>query len=128
MSGVSHMVVGVDGVVAIIDSKWRRYKVAECARCGLEKRIKGRGLCPACSSAVTRDGTIGEYGWMRDERLEEFAGHRRHMNITRAGAATGISTVTAFRYERLLREREAGDSAAGADVPGADGDDAQDDG
>ena len=103
---MSRLEAGKDGAVAIVtDAGGRRRKIAECARCGLVKRIKGHGLCSACASAVTRNGTLEEYSRTKAQRLAEFERHRESMNVTRAAAATGVSRCVGFRYEKELKER-----------------------
>lgn len=96
---------GRDGVVAVIEIGRIRYKVAECARCGRLRKIRGRGLCNGCIGSTRKNGTITEYGWTAGDRLEEYARHRKSMSIAEAAAATGVTRRSGDRYERLLRER-----------------------
>ena len=72
----------------------------ECGSCGLDKTLKARGLCSWCYKGRGRDGTLGQYGWVRADRLAEFGQLRdRHYPVEFAGARVGVSSRTAWRYE-----------------------------
>ena len=72
----------------------------ECGSCGRDKVIKARGLCSWCCHLRTLDGTLGQYGWVRADRLAEFRELReRHYPVELAGARVGVSARTAWRYE-----------------------------
>ena len=72
----------------------------ECGSCGEDKALKARGLCLACYHRCTLDGTLGQYGWVRADRLAEFGQLRdRHYPVEFAGARVGVSSRTAWRYE-----------------------------
>ena len=72
----------------------------ECGRCGQDKTLKARGLCSNCRNRCTADGTLGQYGWVRVNRLAEFSELReRHYPVEVAGARVGVSARTAWRYE-----------------------------
>jgi hypothetical protein len=76
----------------------------ECCLCGRTKRIKGRELCSACFNRSTLDGTLGNYGWVRVNRLAEFSELRdRHYPVEMAGARVGVCARTAWRYEAARR-------------------------
>ena len=72
----------------------------ECGSCGRDKTLKARGLCSWCHQKHTLDGTLGQYGWVRVNRLAEFGELRnRHYPVELAGARVGVSARTAWRYE-----------------------------
>lgn len=97
---------GKPGVLAVVTRpSGERYPVAECARCGLQKPVRGRGLCFGCRSRSVRDGTISEYGYTRADRLADYVKLRRGgLGPARAAARIGVTERTAHRYEAALRE------------------------
>lgn len=93
------------GVVALVrrDGSGDRRAAGECARCGLLAPLAQRGLCRPCARACRKDGTIGEYGWLRPDRMGEFAALRRAgLSVERAAAGTGVCGRTGTRYEAAL--------------------------
>lgn len=77
--------------------------VGECAECGRLRILKQRGLCQSCARRATADGTIGGYGWTRENRLGEYAGFRRRgLGVPEASARAGVSERTGWRYETAL--------------------------
>lgn len=80
-----------------------RSPVAECAACGQVRMLPRRGLCRHCDRAAVLDGTIGEYGQTREDRLAEYAGYRaRGLNIREAAERAGVSRRVGDRYEKDL--------------------------
>ena len=71
-----------------------------CGCCGKTRSLKARELCTTCHVHCTLDGTLGQYGWVRADRLAEFRELReRHYPVELAGARVGVSARTAWRYE-----------------------------
>jgi hypothetical protein len=64
-----------------------------------------RGLCNSCIWTCRHDGTYGEYGYTKADRIADYA-HRRYNGDTIGLAASrlGISRRTAERYEAKLRD------------------------
>lgn len=76
----------------------------ECCSCGLDRLLEARGLCSTCRHRAAEDGTLGQYGWVRVNRLAEFRDLReRRYPVEMAGARVGVSGRTAWRYEAALR-------------------------
>jgi hypothetical protein len=76
----------------------------ECCRCGRHRPLRPRGLCSTCRNRCTLDGTLGQYGWVRADRLAEFTELRdRHYPVEMAGARVGVCARTAWRYEAARR-------------------------
>jgi hypothetical protein len=99
---------GRPGVVAVrVLPCGDRRPVAECACCGRVRLIRGRGLCAGCTWSRRNDGTIGEWGWTRADRLAEYAALRGTLTRREAAARLGVSVRTADRYEAALRAGEA---------------------
>jgi hypothetical protein len=97
---------GAAGVIAVhVAPGGGRTPIAECARCGRVMRIPYRGLCMTCLKSCERDGTLAEYGWVKSDRLAEYAAIRQSLGIAEAAQRTGVSKRTAQRYEKQLRER-----------------------
>lgn len=96
---------GMPGVLAVhVSPGGDRRRVAECASCGALRPIRNRGLCGKCTGRHRRDGTIGEFGWTKTERLAEYATLRAGLTQVQAAARVGVSTRTATRYEAALRQ------------------------
>lgn len=93
------------GVTARIP--WRGYmaQAGECVRCDRFRVLPIRGLCTTCYKYVREDGSLGDYGWTRNDRLAEYAGLRAGgLSIPAAAKRMGVSTRTGTRYEAELRE------------------------
>lgn len=89
----------------------------ECGSCGKDKTLKARGLCSTCRNRCTLDGTLGQYGWVRADRLAEFSQLRdRHYPVEMAGARVGVSARTAWRYEAARQPVSAGQASRNRDV------------
>ena len=84
----------------------RRFPVAECGRCGHVRALRGRGLCAWCKKAATADGTIGQYGYVKADRMADYAELRASLGAAEAARRVGVSRRTAHRYDAALRERE----------------------
>jgi hypothetical protein len=96
---------GRDGVISVyVMPSGRRCRVAACASCGEPRVIRRRGLCSTCRHRHTADGTIGDYGWTRADRLAEYAAGRRDgLGVGQAAARAGVSRATGSAYEAALR-------------------------
>jgi len=96
------------GVVAIVMLWGRRWPVADCIDCGRLRVVASRGLCMSCQTRHVREGDLSEWGYVRADRLAEFADLRRgSVPVTEAAARVGVSARTGQRYERDLRQAAA---------------------
>lgn len=97
------------GVTLTVVLSGRTLVVSECAACGKVRPVHGRGLCLACWSRHRNDGTLGDWGYVRADRLADFRAYReRGLSVAEAAARVEVSVRTAERYERDLRQaREA---------------------
>ena len=99
------------GPVAIVWGERRR--VAECASCEQIRPLPSRGLCVPCRELHRKAGTEAEFGYVKADRLADYADLRRDGELLEVAAARiGISERTAWRYEAELR-----DAAASAGWP-----------
>lgn len=88
------------GVLAVVTAYGRRLSVAGCARCGRARVLLGRGLCGACRSKCSRDGTLTDYGYTKADRAAEYAQHRAAgLSIREAAERTGVTYRSGQRYE-----------------------------
>ena len=71
----------------------------ECACCGEDRDLCCRGLCVACRSQARRDGTVGEFGYIKADRLADFTELRRSCSVAVAAARLGVCERTGWRYE-----------------------------
>lgn len=77
--------------------------IAECARCEQVRPVRGRGLCEPCRKAAREDGTLNEYGWLRADRIAEYAQYRTGgLSVRAAARRLGVSERTCSRYEHAL--------------------------
>lgn len=90
-----------DGPVATL---WGiRRRVAECASCELERPLYVRGLCRPCHIRHQADGTAGQFGYVKADRLEDYAWLRTSGELLPVVAARlGVTERTAWRYEAEL--------------------------
>ena len=96
------------GVISVyVMPSGRRCPVAQCASCGHPRVIRRRGLCSTCTQTHAADGTIGEYGHVKADRIAEYAPLRPALTVTAAAARIGVSRATATAYEAALRKRAA---------------------
>jgi hypothetical protein len=80
-----------------------RRRVAECARCGHVRPLLERGLCNSCRTRCHDDGTITEFGYVKADRVADFARLRGNgCQVAEAGERIGVSRRTAERYEAEL--------------------------
>ena len=89
-----------------------RIPVGECARCERERPLHGRGLCCTCRAQARRDGTLEDYGYVKADRIADYAATRaswvrgggglRHPTIPEASRAAGVGGRTGQRYEAEL--------------------------
>ena len=95
------------GVLAIITvANGVRVPVAECAGCEQVLPILARGLCSRCRSWHRTHGTIGDYGYVKADRMADYVRLRDSgwCDIGEAAARIGVSERTAERYEAELRD------------------------
>ena len=94
------------GVLAIITAaNGIRVPVAECAGCEQVLPILARGLCSRCRSWHRTHGTIGDYGYVKADRMADYARLRLNgHDVGPAAALVGTSKRTAERYEAELRD------------------------
>ena len=92
------------GVLAVhVQPCGDRRPVAECASCGYPRIIRGRGLCEGCRKRCRLDGTLGQYGYLRGDRIADYAALREALGMREAAARVGVTVRTAHRYEAALR-------------------------
>lgn len=77
--------------------------LAECGSCERVRPLECRGLCHTCREGRRRDGTIGGFGYVKADRVADFA-RLRMAGAAVAGAAgrVGVSERTGWRYEAEL--------------------------
>ena len=81
---------------------WNRI-LAECASCERVQPLRARGLCASCYVTRFRNGTLGEFGYLKADRMADYA--RLRLNgAAQAEAAkrVGVSRRTGERYEAEL--------------------------
>lgn len=103
---MTRLQVGVRGVIAIAMRSGGRRPVAECARCGRVRPIAYRGLCHGCENHCRKDGTIGDYGYTRADRLADYVELPRDLTARQAAERLGVSARTIERYKRELAGRQ----------------------
>ena len=74
-----------------------------CDSCGHPGDLPCRGLCPACRASHRRAGTLESFGYVKADRLADFAGMRPGLSVAAAAGRLGVSVRTGFRYEAELR-------------------------
>lgn len=94
------------GVLAVhVQPCGDRRAIAECARCGHLRVIRRRGLCFSCIKRCQRDGTLGEYGWLKADRLAVYREARaKGLTVEAAADKASVTKRTGWRYEAALRE------------------------
>lgn len=98
------------GIIAIVQvGRNDRLPVGECARCERIRPLYGRSLCGACRTRCQRDGTLEDYGYVKEDRVADYILARRRVHgdgrpwsVAEASAAAGISMRTGQRYEAEL--------------------------
>ena len=81
----------------------RPLPVDECLRCERDRPIRCRGLCQACLNRSRHDGTVTDYGYVKTDRVRDYAQLRTAgYRVAAAGARVGVSGRTAQRYEKEL--------------------------
>lgn len=75
-----------------------------CLRCGRERPIRMRGLCKSCATVVCRQGRLGEYPAVRQQRpvaevVEDYLIVRE-----RAGTAEEKAAALGYRDSRAMRK------------------------
>ena len=82
----------------------RRLSLAECVSCGLVRPMLGRGLCGTCRSRYSADGTLAEYGYVKADRVADFARLRADgYTVTAAAGKIGVTRRSGTRYAAELR-------------------------
>jgi hypothetical protein len=77
--------------------------LAECGFCERVKPLLGRGLCGTCREERRRDGTIAEFGYVKADRVADFARYRLGgVGVAGAAGRVGVSLRTGWRYEAEL--------------------------
>jgi hypothetical protein len=67
--------------------------------------ILARGLCSRCRSWHRTHGTIGDFGYVKADRMADYARLRLNgHDVGPAAALVGTSKRTAERYEAELRD------------------------
>lgn len=80
-----------------------RRTVSECARCERVRPLFERGLCNSCRAVCRRKGTSAEFGYLKPDRMTDYAYRRRNGDcIALAAERIGVSKRTAERYEAQL--------------------------
>ena len=92
------------GVVALATVRECRRRVAECASCERVRPLISRGLCDTCRARHQENGTIGEYGYVKADRMADFARLRSSgYGVGEAARRIGVSERTGERYEAELK-------------------------
>ena len=82
-------------------------RLDDCADCGRLMPIESRGLCAACRKRNRDHGTLREFGYVKADRLADYAELRRlRVPVPAAAGRLGVSERTAWRYEAELKARE----------------------
>jgi hypothetical protein len=76
----------------------------ECAGCGQTRELVTRGLCVPCRGLHRRAGTITDFGYLKPDRLADYADLRSTHSVAVAARRLGLSERTGWRYEQELRE------------------------
>jgi hypothetical protein len=76
----------------------------ECADCGRPRELVTRGLCMPCRGRCRRAGTIADFGYLKPDRLADYADLRSTHSVVAAARRLGLSERTGWRYEQELRE------------------------
>lgn len=89
--------------LTLVTVRESRRRVAECASCERARPLITRGLCDSCRHKYERGGTITEWGYIKTDRLEDYAWLRRSGEpVPVAASRVGVSERTAWRYEGEL--------------------------
>ena len=92
------------GVLALVIYGHCRRRLAGCASCERVRPLVTRGLCDTCRHRYERDGTIGEWGYVKADRVADYARLRlADYPVPVAASRIGVSERTAWRYEAQLR-------------------------
>ena len=70
-----------------------------CASCGEDRDLCCRGLCEKCRAQARRDGTLASFGYVKADRLADYAALRPAFSVPVAAARIGVSERTGWRYE-----------------------------
>ena len=91
--------------LTLVEYRGCRRRLDECASCGQVRVIAHRGLCDPCTNRYERDGTITQWGYVKADRVADYAWLRRSGELlTVAAARVGVSERTAWRYEAQLKD------------------------
>jgi hypothetical protein len=87
-------------------------RLDDCADCGRLMPMDARGLCSACYTRNLDGGTLGEFGYVKADRVADYAELRGlGVPVPAAAARLGVSERTAWRYEAELKAGERSDAA-----------------
>lgn len=79
-------------------------RIAGCASCEKVRPLVTRGLCDACRWLCRQDGTITQWGYVKADRLADYARLRWNgAPVPAAASRIGVSERTAWRYEAEIR-------------------------
>src|SRR5271166_2150819 len=74
-----------------------------CASCERVRPLITRGLCDSCRHRYEDDGTITDWGYVKADRVQDYAWLRRSgETLAVAASRVGVSERTAWRYEAEL--------------------------
>jgi hypothetical protein len=83
----------------------------ECLDCGQPRELVCRGLCNPCRQHHRNAGTIADFGYVKADRLADYADLRRTHSVAAAARRLGLSERTGWRYEQELRDSERSEAA-----------------
>lgn len=107
------------GVLALATVRGERRQVAECGSCERVRPLIERGLCDSCRSLRRKDGTIGDYGYVKTDRMQDYAELRQFgESVAVAASRVGVSERTGWRYEAQLREADRNVTAFAVEAAG----------
>ena len=91
--------------------------MSECASCEHVRPLYYRGLCRPCRDSHRATRTIGQFGYIKADRLTDYAWLTRGCgeSLSVAAARIGVSERTAWRYEAELRLLAPSPSPAGTE-------------
>lgn len=78
-------------------------RVSECCSCERVLPVPRRGLCSRCYDRHLRYGTLDGFGYMKADRMADYARLRAGgADVPTAAARLGVTARTAWRYEGEL--------------------------
>jgi hypothetical protein len=80
-----------------------RHILAECGSCEQVRPLMCRGLCHPCRERHRQDGTIAGFGYVKADRMADFARYRTAgADVAEAARRVCVSERTGWRYETEL--------------------------